>query len=621
MKAKMFLKWLFTFLSIFIVAGCMANPSPSLEKATIPSSATGTNVPVPSATFTRLPPSATPSLTPNPAVTLAPMEVFQKGVAFTAWTKGIYSLPDSAQVLEQQIVPLGANWIELIVQCYQENRTSIGLDCSSEMVPTDEELLKVIQLAHNNGLRVMLKPMIALSNDTGYWRGQISYGLDDVKWEKWFEEYDRFIIHYAELATRGSADEFCVGTELYAGPYTPATRSGNWRQVIEKVRHVYSGPLVYAANWGDEPDIVNFWDKLDYIGIDAYYPLTSVLHPTVDQLVAGWKEPAAQIGRLAATWKKPVLFTEVGYQSGEGTASTPWSVQASSPVDLQTQANAYEAVFRVFGNQSWWQGAFWWEWMPNIEQGGPMDKDFTAQGKPAEDVLRAYYGAPPRPTPTPTVLPSQRKHILFDESHSERNTISLDQAHILEPSHPFWIYFGMLVDSLKDGFVVDRNTVSPITPEILGQYDALIISAPMASFTVDEISAIRDFVSAGGGLVLLDDCGTNPWLNDISHIFGFTFIPECRFDPVRDIPIDHFVVNDITKTPRYVMNAGERMQLSNGAIPIGTMDDGAIIMASNTLGQGRIVALSDNNFQDDVFSYRGNHVIMKSILQWVTSWK
>jgi hypothetical protein len=40
-----------------------------------------------------------------------------------------------------------------------------------------------------------------------------------------------------------------------------------------EIRKIYTGKLTYAANW-DDFDKVPFWKELDYIGIDAYFPLS-----------------------------------------------------------------------------------------------------------------------------------------------------------------------------------------------------------------------------------------------------------------------------------------------------------------------------------------------------------
>ncbi|MBI5712405.1 MAG: hypothetical protein HZC38_03100 [Chloroflexi bacterium] len=53
-------------------------------------------------------------------------------------------------------------------------------------------------------------------------------------------------------------------------------------------------------------------------------------------------------------------------------------------------------MFETFNGKSWWRGVFWWNWEPLPDQGGVKDRGFTANNKPAENILRLYYGASPR---------------------------------------------------------------------------------------------------------------------------------------------------------------------------------------------------------------------------------
>jgi hypothetical protein len=59
---------------------------------------------------------------------------------------------------------------------------------------------------------------------------------------------------------------FCFGTEL---GIQSQKRLQYWAQLIVKKKNI-KGKLTYAANWDDfdKP----FWNELDYIGIDAYFP-------------------------------------------------------------------------------------------------------------------------------------------------------------------------------------------------------------------------------------------------------------------------------------------------------------------------------------------------------------
>jgi hypothetical protein len=66
-------------------------------------------------------------------------------------------------------------------------------------------------------------------------------------------------------------------------------------------------------------------------------------------------------------------------------------------VDLQEQADLYQAVFESVFNQDWFAGIFWGMWETDPFQGGPCDMKATPHDKPAEAVLRLWYGAPPKP--------------------------------------------------------------------------------------------------------------------------------------------------------------------------------------------------------------------------------
>lgn len=146
---------------------------------------------------------------------------------------------------------------------------------------------------------------------------------------------------------------------------------------------------------------------MDYIGVDAYYPLIphgSNVNPSVSQLKDAWKLIVSKLETTADTWGKEIIFTEIGYQSREGASQAPWGVN-SSQIDLEEQANCYQAVFDSLLDCKWWHGIFWWNWMTAFNQGGTNDNGYTASGKPAEDILRFYYGAPARPNPSSLPLP------------------------------------------------------------------------------------------------------------------------------------------------------------------------------------------------------------------------
>jgi hypothetical protein len=314
---------------------------------------------------------------------------FERGVLYTSLQAGEYAGAESDATLAEVVKPLGVNWVAIVVTCYQETVTATTIDCQSRGTATDDDLTHAIDVAHRQGLKVMLTPHIDPRDYPTHWRGDITFGNDTAAWRTWFAGYTTFITHYATLARTTGADAFVVGTELQG----TSGHVDEWRAVAKAVRAVYPGMMTYAANHGEETS-VQWWDALDAIGVDGYYALTQRDDPTLAQLRAAWQPIVTGLADLAAKWQRPILLTEIGYQSRVGTNRAPWGVDAVT-VDPEEQAACYQAVFDVFANQSWLLGMFWWNILPRRDQGGPSDTDYTPIGKPAARVLRGNFENPP----------------------------------------------------------------------------------------------------------------------------------------------------------------------------------------------------------------------------------
>jgi hypothetical protein len=318
----------------------------------------------------------------------APSEL-QKGVTFATWWEGEYSTPQAKRSLAN-LAATGANWVAIVVTGYQTTHASTAITRVPPSTPTDADLAHVIDEAHDLGLRVMLKPHVDLADDPAHWRGDIGTAFtDETLWRTWFASYRDFIEHYAALARDHAVEQFCVGTELVGTSH----REDDWRDVIGGVREIFPAPITYASNHSGEEMAIGWWDAVDYIGVDAYYPLTEARDATADALRVAWAEGGhiETLRRLAEKQGKPVLLTEIGYRSIEGAVAAPWQVGGEAPIDLEEQADAYRAALQTLWGQPWLAGLYWWNWDADPDKGGQFDNDYTPYGKPAEAVLRSFY--------------------------------------------------------------------------------------------------------------------------------------------------------------------------------------------------------------------------------------
>ncbi|MDD5072313.1 MAG: hypothetical protein PHW51_00840 [Candidatus Omnitrophica bacterium] len=333
---------------------------------------------------------AAPSTPPAPAKEHKKAErpsfpQFQKGMTYVTWDRVAYSKGFS-DLSMSKLSSLGCQYIAIVTTWYQTDYNSTEIRPGA-YTPTDEGLAHAIGQAHNLGLKVMLKPHLDLVKG-GYWRGEIQFN-NDADWEAWFRSYGNFISHYAALAEKENVELLCIGVELT----TPATYKGElWdKYVISEVRKVFTGPITYAANWNEEYQNITFWDKLDYAGLDAYFPLSDKEKPALDDLREGWKKYIPEIEVWQKKINKPVILTEVGYKSSTGAAKTPWEHQLGREVDLQLQSDCYTAMLEAFWDKPWFYGMYWWYWGTNERMGGSTDRGFNIQNKPASDVVKLWY--------------------------------------------------------------------------------------------------------------------------------------------------------------------------------------------------------------------------------------
>jgi len=314
---------------------------------------------------------------------------FQKGMVYVAWTGNGYSNPNSVGAMEQ-MASLGIKWVGIVTTWYQDKYNSTKIYPQWDKTPTDESLIFAIRKLRELKFKVMLKPHLDLVECEGKWRGEI--GCDIVTdWQAWFDNYAAFLLHYADIAAKENVELLCIGTEL---ANTTIGQPQRWRDLIKKIREVYKGQLTYAANWDTEFSEISFWDMLDYAAIDPYFPLICSSKPKVEELKSAWGDWIKTIEEWQQKINKPVIFTEIGYKSARDAADEPWQHTAVGELDLEVQVNLYKALLESFWDRPWFYGVYWWHWGTNPRMGGDLNRGFTPQNKPAQEVIKEWYSKP-----------------------------------------------------------------------------------------------------------------------------------------------------------------------------------------------------------------------------------
>ena len=277
----------------------------------------------------------------------------------------------------EQIRDVGAEWVA--IHPYAGIRRDGKVRSRIDPDNPPEYVTRPIREAHALGLKIMVKPHIAYWGSGWSWRGEIEFE-EKAHWDRFWADYRAWILTLAEVCS--DADGFVVGTELDR----TLGHEDQWRQLIAEVRERTDAPLTYAANWTDF-ERVGFWDALDVIGIQAYFPLVSEPGPSKAQLERAWSQRMSKLRTYADAQRRNVLFTEIGYNRAHQAPIRPWESKSDGPdaeaIQLLCMAVALEAI----ENEAAVCGAFLWKWFtyPN-EYGGNFRVDTPQMKAVVRDV-------------------------------------------------------------------------------------------------------------------------------------------------------------------------------------------------------------------------------------------
>lgn len=204
---------------------------------------------------------------------------------------------------------------------------------------------------------------------------------DDVISERhlWVRGYDNYSTFKTYLDDKQMAHEQWAKQTAYFDHPDPVERINErrrnldrlWRDLIRDIRRIYHGQLTCGANF-DQYRQMGFWDAMDVMGINAYFPLRDRLLETSAgdrlerRLDQGWKTVFNGIDAFIGDRKLkniPILFTELGYTRRRNCTIEPWAdtgfsmigpashkklvIWQDQPEDYPERAMAVRALYEI----------------------------------------------------------------------------------------------------------------------------------------------------------------------------------------------------------------------------------------------------------------------------------
>jgi hypothetical protein len=232
---------------------------------------------------------------------------------------------------------------------------------------------------------------------------------------QWTDSYTAYAVHYAKMSQMYHLPYFIFGNDLLnittdtqnTGQGTRGAigspgdtfkctgrRDCEWRHIINAIKSAtyldyqgqqqtggaYQGKLIYGAYWGTDtkapPEFehITWWDAVDFIGVDAGFPLTTnaadvpistlkdAWHGITDDLpLAGQGDIVGRLGGLHDKFQKPILFTSAGYESALGSNNDPPGSSTPTGRDDLEQWHDMEALLEAFPQSKapWFVGVIW----------------------------------------------------------------------------------------------------------------------------------------------------------------------------------------------------------------------------------------------------------------------
>jgi hypothetical protein len=281
----------------------------------------------------------------------------------------------------------------------------------------------MIRLAGLDGINIALRPIPHFPIPTDQW--WLSAPRDFSWWVSWFDRYEAFAINFADLAERQGVDTLILGGDWMSPAFpggvlldgnpsgVPPDADDRYRDLISKVREHFSGKIAWAFGFPDDTlDPVGFLREVDRLYVLWSSPLSDDVDPSrKDMRIKAEELLSNHLYALYLTWQLESqdkdLIISLAYPSIQGGTTScladpmadcinPQSLDYPAPdlplyeVDLDIQARAYNAMLAAINKYTWVNGVTTrGYYVPTILH----DKSTSIHGKPAEEVLSAWFDA------------------------------------------------------------------------------------------------------------------------------------------------------------------------------------------------------------------------------------
>ncbi|MBU2523618.1 hypothetical protein KKG71_00295 [Patescibacteria group bacterium] len=333
----------------------------------------------------------------------------------------------------KQMKGIHINSVTLVPSLIQTGKNGIDIKWAQDIKssPSRGDLSRLVKLAEKAGLEVIVKPWIAYrvrSSRDGDWKHEWS-GRISARESSWFDSYEKTIVALATECNKNGVRTLIIGNELrYA--FKAKWQMDRWIKIVKKIRSVapklrlsYAphNPVVNGDNEAAQKRYLDFIKSLDFVSVNMWpwqvISTNGSKVPSVEDYMKGFEWWFKNVAYLAKKTGKKIMVTEFGGHSApafkqkdhrntirmiDRTYHHPiqlMNMKKNIPPNNQTQANLYEAFFRMMGKREYASiiiGSIAWQWTPGVKKYSTSSKrhyeiGFDVFGKRALEVIAEKY--------------------------------------------------------------------------------------------------------------------------------------------------------------------------------------------------------------------------------------
>jgi hypothetical protein len=194
-----------------------------------------------------------------------------KGISMVAFSQNDYTLPEYQTLLADE-KNVGFNYVRLgntyvidpTTGAITDWTDAVGRD-GTETIPN---IIAAIVDAQAKGFQVMLSPGVLSPNSSIDVPSLTTLDYNINNPDAFFSSFKSFMLDWAKIAQQYKVPILDLGDEMRAT--TKPEYTHYWNDIIDSIRSIYSGKLVYSAIDPREIAQIGFWSKLDYVGFEPY---------------------------------------------------------------------------------------------------------------------------------------------------------------------------------------------------------------------------------------------------------------------------------------------------------------------------------------------------------------